>query len=337
MDDSPATVPLEFVRALVVQARQLGHDVAAILERAQFPFDPLAVEVAPISVSPTDYNRLCLALFEALGDESGGIIRGVPTPVGTTRMLLMSVLHCKTLQQVLERAIEFNGALREAGVQPARHALQIHGDRVQLQYHPQLPSSEQAAVLCSMAIWLRVCGWLIGRDVDILHAGIAGPLPPQRAGIKHFFHCPVAQNQPCNWIAFPASYLSAAPRRSEADLRQFLAEAAYRTVIEPPAAEGPMGVRLRALLEPLPLMGWPHFEQLALDLRIAPRTLRRRLAAEGDSFQRLRDRIRRDRAVRDLRAGISVERAAERAGFNDSSAFHRAFRRWTGLSPGQFR
>ena len=337
MGDSTAAVPLEFVRALVVQARQHGHEVAAILDQAQFPFDPLLVESAPSSVTAADYNRLCMALFEALGDESGGIIRGIPTPVGTTRMLLMSVLHCSTLGHVLERAIEFNGALREAGAQPEHHRLHIEGERAQLEYRPRLPSGEQAAVLCSMAIWLRVCGWLIGRDVDILHAGIAGPLPAQRTGIKHFFHCPVAQDQAYNWVAFPVGYLAAAPRRSEADLNQFLAEAAYRTVIEPPAAEGPIGSRLRALLEDRPLADWPGFEQLAATLEIPPRTLRRRLAAEGDSFQRLRDRIRRDRAVHDLRAGLSVERAAELAGFNDSSAFHRAFRRWTGIAPGQFR
>lgn len=338
MGDSPAAVPLEFVRALVVQARQRGHDVASILASAQFPFDPLAVEQAPAAVSPADYNRLCLALFDTLGDESGGIIQGVPTPVGTTRMLLMSVLHCRTLAEVLERAIEFNSALREIGAKGVHHRLSDNGKGLaQLEYRPPLPPAEQAAVLCSMAIWLRVCGWLIGRDIDVLHAGLAGPLPPQRAGLKHFFHCPIAQDQSCNWVAFPSSYLAAQPRRSENELRDFLTEAAYRTVIEPPSAEGPVGARLRALLTDRPLMDWPSFEQLAASLQLAPRTLRRRLAAEGDSFQRLRDRIRRDRAVRDLRNGDSVERVAEQAGFNDSSAFHRAFRRWTGVSPGQFR
>lgn len=337
MTDNSTVVPLEFVRALMVQARSLGHDVETILAQAQFPFDPLAVEHVPAPVMPNDYNRLCLALFETLGDESGGIIRGVPTPVGTTRMLLMSVLHCATLAEVLERAIDFNGSLREAGSQRAHHHLSRNRELAQLEYRPQLPAAEQAAVLCSMAIWLRVCGWLIGRDIDVLHAGLAGPLPAQRAGLNHFFHCPIAQDQACNWVAFPAGYLAATPCRTEAELGEFLADAAYRTVIEPPSAEGPCGGRLRAVLEARPLDDWPAFEQLALELRIAPRTLRRRLTAEGDSFRRLRDRIRRDRAVADLRAGHSVERTAERAGFNDSSAFHRAFRRWTGVAPGQFR
>lgn len=367
MPGSAQQVPGEFVRALLVRARECGHDVNAILARAQFPADAQHLvaypeahprEVHPLDatrargealpedaylqkgagVSPSDYNRLCLSLFEALGDEAGGIIKGVTTPLGTTRMLLMSVLHCASLEDVMERAIAFNAVLREPALQSdGELRLRRRGELALLEYRPALPQGKQAAVLCSMAIWLRVCGWLIGRDIDVLHAGLLGPLPRQRAGLQHFFRCPVAVGQSCNWVAFPAHYLHATPVRDEAQLREFLQQAAYRTVIEAPRAEGPLGARLRTLLEDTAHGDWPSFEQLAGRLRMAPRTLRRRLAAEGDSYQRLRDRMRRDRAVADLRAGYSVERTAERAGFNDSSAFHRAFRRWTGVAPGQFR
>lgn len=333
-----AEVPLSFVRALVVQARHSGHDVAAILAAARFPFDPLKVAEAPATVTRADYNRLCLALFAAMDDESGGIIQGVPTVVGTTRMLLLSLLHCRTLADALQRAIEFNATLREPGAKPRLHRLMERDDVAQLEYLPRSGGgSQQAAVLCSMAIWLRVAGWLVGRDIDLLHAGLAGPMPLQRAGLQHFFHCPIAAEQDCNWIAFPSRYLQLPLCRNEADLNVFLREAAYRTVIQPPCAEGPVGQQLRTLLESRAFSEWPDFNSLAGELSLSIRTVRRHLAAEGDSFQRLRDRIRRDRALADLRAGYSVEQVAERSGFNDSSAFHRAFRRWTGVSPGQFR
>lgn len=337
MSEITGEAPLSFVRALVVQAQQHGHDAAAILQQAGFPSDLLGVEMPAGTISAIEYSRLCMALFETLGDESGGMIPGISTPVGMTRMLLMSVLHCATLADVLERAIEFNAILREPGCQRAHHRLERSGSLVQLEYRPHRVAGEQASILLSMAIWLRVCGWLIGRDIDVLHAGIAGPLPVQRAGLQHFFRCPIAQDQPFNWVAFPAHYLTEKPQRSEAELSEFLATAAYLTVIQPLRAEGPVGQRLRSLLESLPYADWPDFATLAARLHIAPRTLRRRLAAEGDGFQRLCDRIRCDRAVLALRSGCSIEEVAEQAGFSDSSAFHRAFRRWTGVAPSQFR
>jgi AraC-like DNA-binding protein len=80
--------------------------------------------------------------------------------------------------------------------------------------------------------------------------------------------------------------------------------------------------------------GLPGPEQVAARLSISPQTLRRKLAAERTSFQRVRDQLRRDVAVSALARGdASIEQLSERLGFSEPSAFHRAFRRWTGATP----
>lgn len=326
-------VPLAYARALIRQVQRQGCDPGPVLERAGLGSEALLEEQRGLSAEA--YSRLCRAVLQLLGDETGGLLPGLPAPPGMTRMLLLSVLHCATLEEVLERAIEFNAALRES-LRP-HHRLLCSDGQARLVYRPSLPAPQQALALCSMAVWLRMCGWLIGRDIDVLHAGVAGPLEPHRAALQHFFRCPIAARQEANHVAFPARYLRARPGRSEGELEQFLLRAAHWTVIRPLRAEGPMGRRLRSRLEQLPCDQWPDFAALAAQLHMAPRTLRRRLAMEGDGFQRLCDRIRCERAVAALRTGCSVEEVAVRAGFSDSSAFHRAFRRWTGVSPGQFR
>ena len=71
---------------------------------------------------------------------------------------------------------------------------------------------------------------------------------------------------------------------------------------------------------------------------MSARTLRRRLEREGTSYQRIKDNARRDAAISLLRGdGLTVSEVAERVGFSDPSAFHRSFKKWTGLSPGSFR
>jgi AraC-like DNA-binding protein len=82
----------------------------------------------------------------------------------------------------------------------------------------------------------------------------------------------------------------------------------------------------------------PGLDEIAQRLHMTPATLHRRLGAEGTTFQRLKDECRRDVALALLRQqDLSGARIAERLGFSDASAFLRAFRKWTGLTPGEYR
>jgi len=73
-------------------------------------------------------------------------------------------------------------------------------------------------------------------------------------------------------------------------------------------------------------------------LGTTPATLRRRLRSEGQSFASVKDELRGALAQSLLRADtLSVAEIAIELGFTEPSAFHRAFRKWTGTSPGAFR
>lgn len=92
--------------------------------------------------------------------------------------------------------------------------------------------------------------------------------------------------------------------------------------------------RLEALLE----SGDVGIERVARDLGYSRQTLYRRLKAEGITYERLLDGLRRRLALRLVREqGLSVKEAAYRLGFSDPAAFSRAFKRWTGSSPGEMR
>ncbi|MCG8668236.1 MAG: AraC family transcriptional regulator [Pseudomonadales bacterium] len=82
----------------------------------------------------------------------------------------------------------------------------------------------------------------------------------------------------------------------------------------------------------------PPFEKLAFGLGFTPSALRRRLVLAETSYQDLVDRVRLDRAEGLLRQhGRSVESIALQLGFADASNFRRAFKRWTGETPSEFR
>ena len=80
------------------------------------------------------------------------------------------------------------------------------------------------------------------------------------------------------------------------------------------------------------------FEQVASTLKTTTHTLRRRLKEEGNSFQEIKDSLRRDRALRLLSdTDMSVQEIAELLGFSEPAAFNRAFKKWLGTTPGSYR
>ena len=334
-------VPMGFTRALLVQARAHNRDVDAMLERARFPFDPLSGEAQTVFVSREQYSRLCRELFRELGDESGGVMPDVRTPVGTTRMIALSMLGSGNLAAAMRRAIEFNACCRVRHGAEISNRLLLDDARKEatLTYlsGDDAPGA-QASVLCSLAMWLRFCGWLIGQSIDITEAACAGPEPAFIAGIRHFFPCPVHFDRPVNAVTFSARHLEAELVRDEAQLREFLKLAPYHIVIEPQPSTHSVTYRIRAILGGDLREEMPSFEALTGLLNMSARTLRRRLEREGTSYQRIKDNARRDVAISLLsRQGMTVSEVAEQVGFSDPSAFHRSFKKWTGQSPGSYR
>lgn len=96
--------------------------------------------------------------------------------------------------------------------------------------------------------------------------------------------------------------------------------------------------RVRDLVTSSLSEGVPLLSEVARRLAMSGRTLQRRLADEGTSFQELVDAARRDLAIRLLReTDFSLIEVAFMTGFSEQSALTRAFKRWVGLTPGAFR
>ena len=86
------------------------------------------------------------------------------------------------------------------------------------------------------------------------------------------------------------------------------------------------------------LTDMPELNDVAALLEVHPQTLRRRLSSEGTTFKEIKSQVRRDTALHFLgKQGLSIEEIAHRAGFSESSAFIRAFKGWTGVTPYTYR
>jgi AraC-like DNA-binding protein len=83
--------------------------------------------------------------------------------------------------------------------------------------------------------------------------------------------------------------------------------------------------------------GAPDLDEIGASLHMGKRTLQRRLADEGVSFRDVVEDARRSLVLGALSDGLSIGETARKIGFSDVRPFKRAFRRWTGMTPTEFR
>ena len=126
--------------------------------------------------------------------------------------------------------------------------------------------------------------------------------------------------------------------KAEGDLKRLLGEAPVPFLYES-RWENCVSKSLKQVLKAFP--NWdsqPSMEEAAQVLQLSPQTLHRRLKDEGLTFMEVKNQVRSEMAMNFLAAeGRSINQIAQMMGFSEPSTFHRAFKKWTGKTPGAYR
>lgn len=328
------TVTVHHVRAVLRGAERRGIDAVPLLQAAGIP--PLLLGDDRARVTPGQFALLFRALYRATGDEFLGL-GTAPSRPGTFAMMCCAALGCRDLGGAMRRGITFYG-LFPGG---PRLALTTDAGEASLAVHGDLGGRDDDHFLteCLLIITHRLCSWLIGRRIPLLRAAFGYPPPPHRDEYPSLFGCPVRFGRARTEAVFDARWLTAPLVRDEAALErmlrrspfELLSRRAYGTTVAEQVHRD-----LARALHASPRL--PTLDETAARLALSPATLRRRLQREGTSFQRLKDAVRRDAAIAGLAGGREpIAELAARLGFSEDTAFHRAFRRWTGTTPGAYR
>ena len=180
----------------------------------------------------------------------------------------------------------------------------------------------------------------------LFRQNLGSALAPLRVRFRHappadlrpyqqFFNCPVVFGDTANQIHFPRAVWDTPPPQANAMSYRFYVNQCERlsAVMQAPLSYvDVVRSRLRSTT-PMPALG-----QLVTMLHLTRRTLQRHLDAEGSSYAALLTQVRSERArVLLRRRGMHNDDIARALGFADASAFSRAFKTWTGVSPRVFR
>jgi AraC-like DNA-binding protein len=178
--------------------------------------------------------------------------------------------------------------------------------------------------------------WLAGYEVPVMAVQFTFECPEFAEDYSVIFPVQISFGAPFSSISFELSKLGPPNTRNATELIDFL-NRAPRDWIFTSFHEHTQSLRVREFLYHANWVNC-HIVDAARALKITPRTLMRRLESDGTSFQAIKDGLRRDIAIRDLQDGKkSIEEISQDVGFSSAANFHRAFQRWTGVTPSSYR
>jgi len=327
----PVTIPIAFVKGMLSGVQAHGQPCDVFLGDARI--EPQLLEQPSARVTAEQYVALFRSLTERLDDDMLGFLSR-PLKCGSFALIVRSAAGEETVEKAMRRTARTFGLLQdEVALEPV-HAGALAG--LALRFNaPSVARLVFVHELLLRSFW-RLLAWLAGGKLRAARFDFAFENPPYAGSYGKVFPAPLLFEQRQSAFWFDAALLKQPVRRDAAALRAFLADARANVVI-PPRSDDLVSARVRKHLQ-RSQPAWPDLAATADALHMAPSTLQRHLAADGTSFQALKDELRRDLAIVRLNTStVPLAALADELGFADSAAFQRAFKNWTGSAPGHYR
>ncbi|WP_298184652.1 AraC family transcriptional regulator [uncultured Pseudomonas sp.] len=324
------SVAVYFVRAALYGLRDNPQRSAQLLAQAGIA-EPLLEGQA--RVAATQLAKLWLAVAEELDDEFlGHDSHGMPQ--GSFALICRSLIQSDNIGQALRQCLSGLGLF----LRDIRGSLSVRGDRAVISLHNCQPDplARSAIEEIYLTVVLGLVCWLAGRRIPIDRSQFSHPRPEH--GDDHLFWGPNLTFEAAHSeIEFAVSYLDLPVVQNLATLKTFLRTSPKWLIVRFSNRQG-LSSQVYKELRNCSYEHWPTLADMAEERALSIASFRRKLQREGSSFQGLKNEVRRAIAFECLRnTDLSITAIAEKAGFREASAFHRAFKQWTGKSPGHFR
>jgi AraC-like DNA-binding protein len=326
--------PSSTVSISVVNAFLSGADRAAIARlagRSGIPYELLSKPGA--RVTEEQFSTLYRLLAVELDDEMPGIFSR-PLRSGTLKFLCLSLLDAPNLGVALHRFGQFfHLILDEFRVVLNREDALGYVELVDNAAGPAVSTLGRELML---KLVHGVASWLIGQKIPLTRVDFEFHRPARTGDHLYLFPGPVQFGRQTTRLCFDAAYLDVPVRRRKSELKAFLGRAPEDWIFVSFAEQMVCHRVWRCIADCLPTP--PTIDAVAGQLHYSVRTLCRRLEAEGTTFQAIKDEVRRDIAIQRLtQSADAIAEIAYDVGFDDPTAFHRAFRHWTGSTPAAYR
>lgn len=329
-----ATIPPNILRYLAVVAAEDGIDFRPLLE--QVGLDEDLMRLAALRVSYRQGAAVIRRVLELTGDQRLGLRVGAAQHLTAWGLLGFALMACDTLEHAITTGVKYqnlSGAMLVWSAAQEEDSFVLRADLPDPALDPAVAAFLIQEAFASVIALIRLT---VGPEFTPAHVEFAFPTPSHPEAFGQLFGCAVRFGAAGNrFVLDPARARIAMPGRDPI---------AYASTLE--LLDEQLSARRgqQELLEVLEisiaqsLPAVPTFAEQARRHSASERTLRRRLADCGTTYEAVVDGVRRERVEQLLRRPEATLRdIAHRAGFSDERALRRAVRRWHGTSPLELR
>jgi len=310
---------------------ELGLPPAAVLRQAGLPAG--LFDQSKIWMTTGEMFGLYRAIHHLSGDPGIGLKLGSEQRIERYDPIAIAALYTRSFRDALGRMARYKRLTC-----PEEIRIDDRGTESAVQFVWLLADQPEPASLIDVCFaWVVSIGRRgLGRHVHPKRVEFRRPASNREIYENHFA-CPVQFGAEQNMLLFRGEDLDQPFLTHNPDLLDLVAPQ-LEAELKEQLAQKSLKEQVKGILKKLLAGQRPRLEHVAAELRISTRTLQRRLLAERLTFQNLMEEARRELARHYLlKSSLEMDQTAYLLGYEDPNSFFRAFHRWEGTSPGEWR
>lgn len=310
---------------------ELGVAPSAVLRHAGLPMG--LFDQGKIWITTGEMFALYNAVHEISGDPGIGLKLGSEERIERYDPIAIAALYTRSFRDALDRMARYKRLTC-----PEEIRIVEHGNECAVEFVWLLADEAEPATLIDACFaWIVAIGRRgIGHSVNPKRVEFQRPESNRRLYEDHFV-CPVKFGARHNMLLFRGEDLAQPFLTHNPDLLEIVAPQLDAELTQQLAHKS-LKEQVKGILKKFLAGQRPRLEDVAVELRVSARTLQRRLLAERITFQTLVEEARREMAQHYLlQSSLELNETAYLLGYEDPNSFFRAFHRWEGTSPGEWR
>ncbi|HET8706810.1 MAG TPA: AraC family transcriptional regulator [Pseudomonadales bacterium] len=309
-----------------------GLDQAILLEQAGITESEWAQ-----AASLLPFYKVAALFFQIwlqTGDPALGVRIGAATQIKAFQMLGYAAMSCATLEQAVQCLLRYEKLAGQLGQTQVRA---VDGGFI-IEWNNPL-ESEWAGIVSDAALagWVSVARTLVQHDIAPLKVYFKHAAPAESGFYQDYFRCPVEFSAACDCVAVAVDQWHLPILSADVILRDLIQREAETQLEKFDEHLNLINCVRAEIWKKLPA-GEPRIEQIAAPLQLSPRNLQARLKLAGTNYAAIVEDVRHSAALYHLRdKQLPLLQVAFLLGFAEQSSFNRAFKRWTGMAPSEWR
>lgn len=326
------TVSSSVLNQMFLYLNHLQVDIDAYLH--SLGIEPAEVRSPDARIPIETYLLIQDEAAHYVNDPYFGLHMGEFAEAGSWSILGYIMMNCKTLGEVFEKSARYSRII--GNLIEARAELRFNKIHVVYFTPPHAPVMSRHCFESTFSSSVRMMRSLTGEPISPLEVGFIYPPPESTAEYQRVFNCPVHFNQKDNWLSLDWRIVNTPVRMANPSLLEQFEQYARDFLAQMERKDATTRAVTRIILARLDDESL-SIEKVAREMAVSVRTLQKRLDDEGVVFSDLLRDIRQRLAKKYLRENYSVEQITYLLGFSEPSVFRKAFKKWAGVTPREYR